>query len=189
MNVRVAATYLAIAVVAAGCGATASVAPATTSTSATAVPVASSPSSAPAAAPTADIIDGWPTVAQSRDRLTAAGYQLFQDTTGDGQNRWTGADPRTSPIEILGDDAQPAKLSVEFDWRTADLADLEAMLALMAPADRVTIVDLVQESLSQAADGQFSDGSTATLQHGRVDVDAFDDGTVFILLYPDASAG
>jgi hypothetical protein len=105
-------------------------------------PLQSQPMATVAASPTS-AASGWPSVSSLRAALATAGYQLFKDTTDDGQTRWTGEDPRTAPIEILGGDKDPAKLAVVIARDASRSADLDAVLAFFSDADRKVVAELV----------------------------------------------
>lgn len=131
-------------------------------------------------------------MAAARAALTASGYQLFKDTTGDGQTRWTGNDPRSAPIEILGEDEDPAKLTVTMKREEAPSQPLLDVLELLGPGDRAIVLRHVGSvatralSLDQATE-------TDTLALGYLDatwVGPTSDfaGAIYVEMKPDARA-
>lgn len=170
-----------VAILVAGCaGAVVTTPPATTAPPSPSQPLA-------AASPTLVAIEGWPTVAQARDRLAAAGYELVNDIAATGQNRWTGPDPNLAPVEILGDEDAPASLAISVDPldATGSAKHLDAVLAFLPPDDRLIVLDLVTDALTAVLDGEEdSPQREAVLSGGRAEVSLFGTDEMFVFLRP-----
>ena len=95
----------------------------------TSVPTAAVEQPTSSAKPSPASVKTWPTVLALREALTADGYELFRDVTNNGYIRWTGEDPNTAPIEILGKDDAVAEVAVTVDVEPGHDTHLEAVLA------------------------------------------------------------
>jgi hypothetical protein len=147
-------------------------------------------STTPAVSPSA-MVAGWPTVGRARAALTAAGYQLFRDITDDNQVRWTGQDPRTAPIEILGEDTAPAKLAISGVPMAGTGRDLDAVLALFPQPDREKVIGLLAPTREAAASAGPFDGveRTVALSNGLARTSWFSEqGTIVVFLEPGSGA-
>jgi hypothetical protein len=137
------------------------------------------------------MVAGWPTVGRARAALTAAGYQLFRDITDDNQVRWTGQDPRTAPIEILGEDTAPAKLAISGVPMAGTGRDLDAVLALFPQPDREKVIGLLAPTREAAASAGPFDGveRTVALSNGLARTSWFSEqGAIVVFLEPGSGA-
>ena len=163
------------------CGAS-TVTPSTSAPSPGSVPPAEQPSTAAASL---SIIEGWPTVAQAVERLQADGYELVNDVAATGENRWTGPNPDTAPIEILGDEDAPATFAYVGEISEApDISAAEDVIAMLPQADRLVVVDTIIATLTDVAAGTYAP-RFADLSHGEVQVSPYEDGVYYVFLVPE----
>lgn len=149
-----------------------------------AAPVASEAPPTPTPVPTLAPIVGWPTVEQAVAYVKAEGYNLVNDTAGSGESRWTGPDPRSSPIEILGALDNPAKIAVVMEVGSTDTTALEAVLTMFSEADKQTILGAQVTALEDLYVSGESAEVTQPLEHGEVEVSAFFGDDMFTFLRP-----
>jgi hypothetical protein len=128
----------------------------------------------------------WPTVREARTALTAAGHDLVLDTSEPANPRWTGPDPLSSRIDIVGEDTDPAVLTLTIVMATDDLGDTKDFLGILPdPIHTTTALTFGDAIQGSTVDPEGHITRSAKVPHGRVDVDV-KDGVCVVVLRPDA---